>query len=221
MSRLLSRFGMRAFAIGLLVLGLTGGFLLSADRQTQRKSMVAGNAAMAEADEMHDLKVIQAEDWRLGAPQRAAQADAQAKANAAAQAAAGRAKAADDAARASRSKVRTTPTPPPYKVPASCSQYTGNQGIGCGLLLTAGFGLDQMPCLVNMWNKESGWRTTARNPSGAYGIPQAYPASKMSVYGADYLTNPVTQINWGLSYIKGRYQTPCGAWTYWQAHHSY
>ncbi|WP_239133362.1 transglycosylase SLT domain-containing protein [Rugosimonospora africana] len=222
MSRLLSRFGMRAFAIGLLVLGLTGGFLLSADRQTQRRNMVAGDAVMAEADEMHQLKIIQAESWRLGAPQRAAQADAQEKANAAAQAAAGRAKAADDAVRASRSKPRNTPSvAPSYNVPSSCSQYTGNQGIGCGLLLEAGFGLDQMPCLVNMWNKESGWRTTARNPSGAYGIPQAYPGSKMSVYGADYLTNPVTQIKWGLSYIKGRYKTPCGAWSYWQAHHSY
>jgi hypothetical protein len=216
---------MRALAIGLLVLGLVGGVLLSADRQAQRKNMIAGASAMNEADEMHELKVLQAEQWRLAAPQRAAQSDAQAKADAAAHTAAGQAKAADDAVRraqaASRSQNRVTPSTPPYKVPASCAQYTGNQGIGCGLLLDAGFGLDQMPCLVNMWNKESGWRTTAKNPSGAYGIPQAYPGSKMSVFGADYLTNPVTQIKWGLSYIKGKYKTPCGAWTYWQAHHSY
>ncbi|GAA5183753.1 hypothetical protein GCM10023322_23790 [Rugosimonospora acidiphila] len=229
MSRLCSRFGMRVLAIGLLVLGLTGGFLLSSDRRDQDKRMAASAAAMTESDEIQQLAMARSEAWRLGAPQRAAQADAQAKANAAAQTAAGQAKAADDATRqeqeASRSKLRATPTPTPtpthYKVPSSCSQYSGNQGIGCGLLLDAGFGLDQMPCLVNMWNKESGWRTTAKASSGAYGIPQALPGNKMASYGSDYLTDPVPQIKWGLSYIKGRYSTPCGAWSFWQAHGFY
>jgi hypothetical protein len=59
---------------------------------------------------------------------------------------------------------------------------------------------------------ESGWSHTADNPnSSAYGIPQALPASKMSVSGKDYMTNPVTQINWGLKYIKVRYDSPCKA----------
>jgi hypothetical protein len=213
---------MRALAIGLLVLGLVGGLLLSADRRTQRRDQLAGSAAMAEADEMHRLKVLQAEQWQLSFPRRAAQADAQDKAASAARSAADRARAADLAARnaeaASRSKNRT-PSPPPYPVPASCAQYTGNQGIGCGLMLQWGFGLDQMPCLVNMWNKESGWKTTSKNSSsGAYGIPQASPGSKMKVYGSDYLTNPVPQIKWGLDYIKDRYKTPCGAWSFWQSH---
>ncbi len=179
-------------------------------------------AAANEADEMHQLRIAAAMQWRAGADQRAAMADAQAKADAAASAAAAQAKAADDAARksqeASRSQTRTSP---PVDVPTSCNTYTGNQAIGCALLLQWGFGLDQMPCLVNIWNKESGWRTTAKNPSGAYGIPQALPGSKMSVYGSDYLTNPATQIKWGLDYIKNRYKSPCGAWSYWQNHGYY
>ena len=68
--------------------------------------------------------------------------------------------------------------------------------------------------LVNLWNRESGWSVTNRNrSSGAYGIPQALPASKMSSAGSDYLTNYKTQINWGLSYIKSRYGSPSKAWS--------
>lgn len=69
--------------------------------------------------------------------------------------------------------------------------------------------------LVKLWNKESGWNPAAHNSSsGAYGIPQALPASKMAVYGTDYLTNYKTQINWGLNYIKSRYGTPSAAWNH-------
>jgi len=76
-------------------------------------------------------------------------------------------------------------------------------------------------CLNNIWTRESGWNYQAENASGAYGIPQALPASKMAAYGSDYLTNPVPQIKWGLDYIKNRYKTPCGAWSFWQAHSWY
>jgi hypothetical protein len=75
------------------------------------------------------------------------------------------------------------------------------------------WGQDQHSCLVNLWNRESGWRHTADNPtSSAYGIPQSLPGSKMASAGADWRTNPETQIKWGLKYIKHRYETPCGAW---------
>lgn len=68
-------------------------------------------------------------------------------------------------------------------------------------------------CLVSLWNKESKWNPNAHNSSsGAHGIPQALPASKMASHGSDYMTNYKTQINWGLSYIKGRYGTPTKAW---------
>ena len=72
-------------------------------------------------------------------------------------------------------------------------------------------------CLVKLWNRESNWRVTAKNSSsGAYGIPQALPASKMASCGSDYLTNYKTQINWGLGYIKARYGTPTAAWNHSQ-----
>ena len=81
-----------------------------------------------------------------------------------------------------------------------------------GMLKSLNFGEDQYSCLVKLWNRESNWRLTARNKSsGAYGIPQALPASKMASEGYDYLTNPQTQVRWGIKYIKGRYGSPCGA----------
>lgn len=73
-------------------------------------------------------------------------------------------------------------------------------------------------CLVKLWNRESNWRVTACNKSsGAYGIPQSLPASKMASAGADYLTNYKTQINWGLGYIKARYGSPTAAWNHSQS----
>ena len=73
-------------------------------------------------------------------------------------------------------------------------------------------------CLVSLWNKESGWNPLAHNSSsGAHGIAQALPASKMSSYGSDYMTNYKTQINWGLNYIKSRYGSPSKAWSHSQS----
>ena len=73
-------------------------------------------------------------------------------------------------------------------------------------------------CLVKLWNRESGWRVNACNgSSGAYGIPQSVPASKMAAFGSDYLTNYKTQIEWGLSYIRNRYGSPSNAWAHSQS----
>lgn len=69
----------------------------------------------------------------------------------------------------------------------------------------------QWAALVTLWSRESGWRTTARNPSGAYGIPQALPGCKMRSAGPDWRSNPWTQIRWGRDYISGRYATPVNA----------
>ncbi|MFB7311662.1 transglycosylase SLT domain-containing protein [Streptomyces sp. NPDC056192] len=75
----------------------------------------------------------------------------------------------------------------------------------------------QYQCLDNLIRRESGWNHRAANPSsGAYGLMQALPGSKMGSTGSDWRTNPVTQIKWGLKYIKQRYGTPCGAWNFWQ-----
>lgn len=91
------------------------------------------------------------------------------------------------------------------------------QEIALQMLTARGWGADQYACLVSLFNRESGWNVYAANSSGAYGIPQALPGSKMASAGADWATNPATQIAWGLSYITGRYQTPCGAWAHSQA----
>lgn len=81
-----------------------------------------------------------------------------------------------------------------------------------------GWGSGQYHCLVDLWNGESGWSWSATNPSsGAYGIPQALPSWKMSSAGADWLTNPTTQIRWGLDYIDRAYGSPCAAWSAWQS----
>lgn len=75
-----------------------------------------------------------------------------------------------------------------------------------------GWGQDQYSCLVKLWTRESQWNSSAINKqSGAYGIPQALPGTKMASEGSDWATNPETQIRWGIKYIAGRYKTPCTA----------
>ena len=93
-----------------------------------------------------------------------------------------------------------------------------SQQIAASMMGSYGWGGDQFSCLVKLWTKESNWNSHALNSySGAYGIPQALPGSKMASAGADWQTNPATQIKWGLGYIKGRYGTPCGAWGHSQS----
>ena len=84
------------------------------------------------------------------------------------------------------------------------------------------WGDDQYSCLNRLWTKESHWNYKAHNyRSGAHGIAQALPASKMEVIGTDWRTNPVTQIRWGLRYIDIRYETPCKAWAKFKRSHYY
>jgi chromosome segregation ATPase len=110
-------------------------------------------------------------------------------------------------------------------VAASSSSYPDPTGVvvdtaaaksyAQGAIGSYGWGSDQYSCLVSLWTQESGWRANALNTSsGAYGIPQALPASKMSVAGADWRTNADTQIDWGLAYIKSAYDSPCAAWNH-------
>ncbi|MFD6094219.1 ubiquitin-like domain-containing protein [Oerskovia sp. NPDC060338] len=94
--------------------------------------------------------------------------------------------------------------------------------IGRQLVAARGWGGEQFACLDKLWTKESNWNSSATNPSsGAYGIPQSLPASKMASAGADWRTNPATQITWGLNYIAGSYGTPCAAWSHSQASNWY
>jgi hypothetical protein len=87
------------------------------------------------------------------------------------------------------------------------------QQIGYQMLPSFGFNqTSEWTCLLDLWNQESGWVYDAENPSGAYGIPQSLPGDKMASAGADWETDPTTQIKWGLGYITDVYGTPCGAW---------
>ena len=87
------------------------------------------------------------------------------------------------------------------------------KAIAHAMVSARGWGEGEYNCLVALWQKESGWNVYAHNrSSGAYGIPQSLPGNKMASAGADWATNPATQITWGLGYIQNRYGTPCGAW---------
>ncbi len=93
-----------------------------------------------------------------------------------------------------------------------------NQNYAKSQLGRFGWGLEQMGALIQLWNGESGWNQFAKNASsGAYGIPQSLPANKMASSGADWLTNPATQINWGMNYIKSVYGSPVNAFAQWSA----
>jgi hypothetical protein len=96
------------------------------------------------------------------------------------------------------------------------SGQAGNVALGQRLAARRGWTGRQWTCLRTMWDRESSWNAKADNPtSSAYGIPQALPGSKMAAAGADWRTNPTTQISWGLNYIADRYQKPCSALAAW------
>jgi hypothetical protein len=92
------------------------------------------------------------------------------------------------------------------------------QSIAESMLGSFGWSSSQFSCLRPLWAGESGWSATASNPStGAYGVPQALPGSKMASAGTDWQTDAVTQIRWGLGYIESTYGSPCAAWSHEQA----
>ncbi|WP_205650095.1 lytic transglycosylase domain-containing protein [Actinoplanes solisilvae] len=231
MNRLWSRVGVRVTSVGLLVAGAAGGIYLTQDREVQQQSAEASVVAQVAVDDMQLLKQRQAEHAAARAFQREAEGDAAAKAATAAKAAAGKAHqleqkviatkkaqaeaAAKAAAEKKKAAAEDSGATPEFTgdIPASCNEFSGNRAIGCTLMLKEGFAISQFSCLEKLWKKESGWNHKATNPSsGAYGIPQALPGSKMKSSGSDWKSNPATQIDWGLGYIKGRYDTPCGAW---------
>jgi hypothetical protein len=115
------------------------------------------------------------------------------------------------------------PPPPPPKIYAiAVPDPDGAQAIARRMVAERGWSDAQFQCLLQLWHRESGWRVNAENPSsGAYGIPQALPGSKMGSVADDWRTNATTQITWGLSYIQSRYGDPCGAWSFFQSNNWY
>ena len=122
--------------------------------------------------------------------------------------------AAERAQRANQGTVSTA-----SEVTAPVPGASGSpQEIAAGMLGAYGWTGSQFGCLVSLWNAESGWNLRAANPSsGAYGIPQALPGSKMASAGPDWMNDAATQIRWGLSYIQATYGSPCGAWGHEEA----
>jgi hypothetical protein len=170
----------------------------------QQQADAAAKQAAAEA-----ARVKAAADAQAKADADKAAADAAAKAQQQAQEAANRAKARSQLAVTSSSdNSAPTITASPGSVQAIAQGIIGDP--------------TQFQCFSNIVTRESGWNYTAVNPSsGSYGLVQALPGSKMASAGADWRTNPATQIKWGLGYMNDRYGSPCGAWSFWQAHSWY
>ncbi|MFJ2439287.1 MULTISPECIES: transglycosylase SLT domain-containing protein [unclassified Streptomyces] len=120
--------------------------------------------------------------------------------------------------RASRDEIRSSTAPGDGYFPPQASYTVAEVQALAQQIIPA----DQFQCFSNIVNHESTWNYQAQNPSsGAYGLVQALPGSKMSSVGADWQTNPATQIKWGLNYMNERYDSPCGAWSFWQANNWY
>jgi hypothetical protein len=199
--------------------GVTADELDRLQQEKKAEATAAYNVWKAEQDRIAAEAAAAAEAARVAAEAEAArvaaEAAAKAQAEAEAKAAAERAAAAK---KSSRSSARTAPAAPAAAPVASGSP----REIGLQMVLARGWSEAQFACLDKLYMKESGWNPNAHNrSSGAHGIPQALPGSKMASHGSDWQTNPATQIAWGLDYIAGRYGDPCGAWSHSQAKNWY
>ena len=163
------------------------------------------------AASVHQVKVSGAAARQ--AAQRQAIARERARNAARAKAAAARSAAARAAARKRQAPAGPAATARPVTASGSPQQ------IAEGMLGSYGWSSSQFSCLQPLWDAESGWNASASNTaSGAYGIPQALPGSKMASAGPDWQTSAATQIRWGLGYIRSVYGSPCAAWSHEQAY---
>ena len=171
---------------------------LAAATRSRQIQLAQMRATAAQAHQAH-LAVL---------AKRAAQARQAAAKAAAARQAAARQAAQQAAARSSSSSGSSSSASAPSGSPRQIAQQ----------ILAARGESGQFSCLDSLWARESGWNVYAQNPgSGAYGIPQALPGSKMASAGPDWQSNAATQIKWGLSYIDSTYGSPCAAWAHSQA----
>jgi hypothetical protein len=165
--------------------------------------MFARMRSLQAAHQQEQLAAEKAAAARKAAAAKAAVAKAAAKAAAA--------KSAEQAAAARKAAAQ-------HALPARQAAVTPSgspEQIAQRMLSQFGWSSSQFSCLQPLWEHESGWSVTAENPaSGAYGIPQSLPGAQMSSAGADWHTSAATQIRWGLTYIHGRYGSPCGAWAH-------
>jgi hypothetical protein len=187
---------------------------------TDTARQVAGQRTQVAALAVNRLAVERRQAARQAARRRAAARARRLAAEQAAQQAAQQRAAQRQAARqqAARQQAQQAQQPAASSSGGSATPSGNPQQIAMGMLGSFGWSSSQFGCLQSLWNAESGWNVTATNPtSGAYGIPQALPGSKMASAGSDWQTDAATQIRWGLGYIKSLYGTPCGAWAHEEA----
>ncbi|MFE7773958.1 transglycosylase SLT domain-containing protein [Streptomyces sp. NPDC057445] len=233
----MSRISVRGFAVASATAVTTVGAVVGVASGTPQSAANDFEATAADSTLLADIPVgeqaqVQVASLTQQADAQAAAADAAAKKSAeeaarlqAAKDAEAKKQAADDKAereaaekaeeeeRASRSSARDASTF------ATQSSYTVAEVQAMARQMIPG---DQFQCFSNIVDHESSWNYRAQNASsGAYGLVQALPGSKMASAGADWQTNPATQIKWGLNYMNDRYGSPCGAWSFWQANHWY
>ncbi|AXI79233.1 aggregation-promoting factor C-terminal-like domain-containing protein [Peterkaempfera bronchialis] len=164
-------------------------------RQADAQASAADAAAKKAAEEAARKKAAEVAKAKAEAERKAKEAEAKRKAE-----------------EASRAAARSALAAPMVSVSPGSVQALARSIVGDG----------QFQCFSAIVERESGWDYTATNASsGAYGLVQALPGSKMASAGADWRTNPATQIKWGLNYMNSRYGSPCGAWSFWQSHHWY
>ena len=188
------------------------GATMSETMSEEQRMILTTRARYVRAERQREYQAALA---RAAAARKAAAAKA-AAARAAARAAAARAVARAAAARQAAAKAAAKQQAAQQQ--AASTPSGSPQQIAEQMLSQFGWSSGQFSCLQPLWAHESGWNPYAQNPSsGAYGIPQALPGSKMASVGGDWQSNPATQIRWGLSYIQGNYGSPCGAWAHEQA----
>ena len=180
----------------------------SAATETASALTVPADSRELVMNQLERQKIAEAQrNGRTDAAARKLAADKAAKAAtaAAARAAAAKAAAILRATVARRAAARTLGVARASRATVRSPIYSGDaRGVARSLLPSFGWAASQFPCLDSLWARESGWRVSAANSSGAY--------------GSDWRTNPRTQIMWGLHYIQGRYGSPCGAWSHFQSH---
>jgi hypothetical protein len=190
--------------------GTADAYLTSANGQITAAHSAGASISSQKMVTLSKVRAMQAEHQQLVAEAKAAAAKAAKVAKAKAEAA--------KAAKAKAAKARAAANAAVKKKAAAATPSGSPRQIAQQMLGKYGWSSSQFSCLNPLWEHESGWSVTAENPSsGAYGIPQALPGSQMATAGGDWHTNAATQIKWGLTYIQGRYGSPCGAWAHEQS----
>jgi flagellar biosynthesis GTPase FlhF len=187
-----------------------------------RAELAVVNSEKAQAVKQPTQKVLTAQEQAEEAIRMRNQVEAQAQEMKASQDAAWRERVAKNAALARYQALQKTDRSSREERASRDAERRKYEGtpkqIAMNLLPDHGWSQSQFSCLEKLWNKESRWNPRADNPtSSAYGIAQALPGNRMASYGADWRTNPVVQIKWGLDYIEDRYGSPCSAWGHSQA----